>query len=58
MTIKLPWKSSSKFTIDTPCNHENGKLPVLDVMVNVNEEENYRIDYEHFEKETKHPKLS
>ena len=46
-----------KLTIDTPCNHENGKLPVLDVMVNVNEEENYRIDFEFFEKPTKNPRV-
>ena len=26
-----------KLTVDTPCNYEDGKLPVLDVKVDVNE---------------------
>ena len=44
-----------QLTVDTPCNHEDGKLPVLDVKINVNENENNRIDYEFFEKPTKNP---
>ena len=44
-----------KLTVDTPCNHEDGKLPVLDVKVDVNQEEDNRIDFEFFEKPTKNP---
>ena len=39
-----------KLTVETPCNFEDGKLPVLDVKVDVNEEENDRIDFEFFPK--------
>ena len=46
-----------KFTIDTPCNYSDGKMPALDIKVNVNEEQHNRIDYEFFEKPTKNPKL-
>ena len=46
-----------KFTIDTPCNYSEGKMPALDIKVNVNEEQHNRIDYEFFEKPTKNPKL-
>ena len=44
-----------KLTVDTPCNYPDGKLPVLDVAVNVNENEDNRIDFEFFEKPTKNP---
>ena len=44
-----------KLTVDTPCDHENGKLPVLDVQVNVNQNEDNRIDFEFFQKPTKNP---
>ena len=46
-----------KFTIDTPDNLKDDKIAVLDLKVQVNEKENYRVDYEHFEKETKHPQV-
>ena len=46
-----------KLTIDTPCNYEDGKLPVLDVKVDVNEKEDNRIDLEFFEKPTKNPRV-
>ena len=46
-----------KFTIDTPSNHEDKKLPVLDIKVDINLKENQRLDYEFFEKPTKHPKV-
>ena len=46
-----------KFTIDTPCNHSNGKMPALDIQVRINRVENCRIDYEFFEKPTKNPKV-
>ena len=46
-----------KFTIDTPCNHEDGKIPVLDIKVNINMEENKRLDFEFYEKPTKHPNV-
>ena len=42
-----------KFTVDLPSNHQSGKLPVLDVQVSVNKEENNRIYFEFFEKPTK-----
>ena len=46
-----------KFTIDTPCSYEENKMPALDLKVNVNHEENERIDYEFFEKPTKNPRV-
>ena len=46
-----------KLTVETPCNFEDGKLPVLDVKVNVNEKENNRIDFEFFEKPTKNSRV-
>jgi hypothetical protein len=46
-----------KLTIDTPCNYEDGKLPVLDVTVKVNKEMKNRIDFEFYEKQTKNPKV-
>ena len=45
------------FTIDTPCNYSNGKMPVLDVEVCINEKECNRIDYEFYEKPTKNQKV-
>ena len=44
-------------TVDTPCNYEDGKLPVLDIKVDVNEDEVNRIDFEFFEKPTKNPSV-
>jgi hypothetical protein len=46
-----------KLTVETPCNFEDGKLPVLDVKVDVNEKEANRIDFEFFEKQTKNPRV-
>ena len=46
-----------QLTIETPCSFENRKLKVLDVQVNINETEQNRIDFEFFEKPTKHPKV-
>ena len=37
-----------KLTVETPCNFEDGMIPVLDVKVKVNEKENNRIDFEFF----------
>ena len=37
----LLWLS---FTVETPCNFDNGKQPVLDVIVRVNEMENNIIE--------------
>ena len=42
-------------TVETPCNFKNGKLPVLDIQVNINKKEMNRIDFEFFEKKTKNP---
>ena len=44
-----------KLTVDTLCNHKDGKLPVLDVKVNVNHDENKRIEFEFYQKPTKNP---
>ena len=49
--------SMLKFTIDTPCSYSDGKMPALDIKVNINEKENNRIDYEFFEKPTKSPRV-
>ena len=46
-----------KFTFDTPCNYEDGKMPALDIKVNVNKEMKNRIDFEFYEKPTKNPKV-
>ena len=46
-----------KLTVETPCNFPDGKLPVLDVTVNVNHNEQNRIDFEFFEKPTKNPRV-
>ena len=46
-----------KLTVETPCNFQDGKMPVLDVKVNVNEEENDRIDFKFFQKPTKNPRV-
>ena len=46
-----------KFTIDLPSKHGNGKLPVLDIQVNINKDKNNRIDFEFFEKPTKNNKV-
>ena len=45
-----------KLTIDFPTNYENGKMPVLDITVNMNKSENNRIDFEFFQKPTKNSK--
>ena len=39
-----------KLTVDAPKNYTDGKMPVLDITVNVNEKERNRIDFEFFEK--------
>ena len=46
-----------QLTVETPCNFEDNKLPVLDVKVDINETENFRIDFEFFEKPTRNPKV-
>ena len=46
-----------KLTVETPCNFEDGKMPVLDLKVNVNEDEMNRIDFEFFSKPTKNPRV-
>ena len=46
-----------KFTLDVPSQHEDGKIAVLDLKVNINESMNNRIDYEFYEKPTKNPKI-
>ena len=46
-----------KFTIDVPSYHEDNKIAVLDLKININQEEDYRIDFEFFEKPTKNPMI-
>ena len=46
-----------KLTVDTPCNYEDGKLPVLDIKVDVNEAEGNRIDFEFYAKPTQNPRV-
>ena len=47
----------TKVTVDVPNNHKNKKLPVLDIQINVNKEENNRLDFEYYEKPTKNKKV-
>ena len=54
-TFTLP--NHLTFAIDTPCNDSNGKMPVLDVEVGINEKECNRIDDEFYEKTTKNQKV-
>ena len=44
-----------QLAVDTPCNYDDGKMPVLDVTVNVNRHEKNRINFEFFKKPTKNP---
>ena len=46
-----------KFTYDIPENHTSGKLPVLDVNVNINNKEENRVDFQFFEKPTKNKRV-
>ena len=47
-----------EFTVDFPSNkHKCGKLPILDIQVCVNKNKENRIDYEFYEKPTKHNKV-
>jgi hypothetical protein len=46
-----------KLTIDTPCNHEDNSIPILDLKVSINPKENNRIDYQFYEKPTKNGKV-
>ena len=46
-----------KFTYDIPENYKDGKLPVLDVTVNINKLEGNRIDFEFYEKPTKNKRV-
>ena len=44
-----------KLTVETPSNFEDRKLPVLDVKVGINENEDNRIDLEFYEKPIRNP---
>ena len=46
-----------KLTVETPCNFKNGKMPVLDVQVSINDKECSRIDFEFFEKPTRNQRV-
>ena len=46
-----------KFTYDIPENYKHGKLPVLDVEINVNKLERNRIGFEFFEKPTRNKRV-
>ena len=43
-----------KFTVDYPSNHKSGKIPVLDVQAHINKQKQNRLDFEFFEKPSKH----
>ena len=49
--------SMLNFMFDTPGCYEENKMPALDIQINVNHEENERIDYNFFEKPTKNPRV-
>ena len=40
-------------TVDAPSNHEDKKVPMLDVKVWLNDEDNNKIYYQYYEKPTK-----
>jgi hypothetical protein len=46
-----------QLTVETRCNFEDRKLPVLDVTVDINLDENNRIDFQFFEKPTRNPRV-
>ena len=46
-----------QLTVKTPCNFKDGKLPVLDIKVNINDKEINRIDFEFYEKPTKNSRV-
>ena len=46
-----------KFTMDVPSYHDDTKIAVLDLKVNMNEVMENRLNYEFYEKPTKHPKI-
>ena len=46
-----------KFTIDTPCNYEDGMNHALEIKVCINEAENNQIDYEFYEKPSKNDRV-
>ena len=46
-----------QLTTETPCNFKNKMMPILDVQVRINKEEDNRIDFQFFEKETKNSKV-
>ena len=46
-----------KFTVDYPGNHKSGKLPILDIEAKMNEEKQNKVEFEFYEKPTKHNKV-
>ena len=46
-----------KLTTETPCNFKDGKIPILDIKVEVNSKENNRIDFEFYQKPTKNQRV-
>ena len=46
-----------KLTTETPCNFKNGKIPILDIKVEVNSKENNIIDFEFYQKPTKNQRV-
>ena len=46
-----------QFTYDVPSNHIHRKIAILDVEANINIEENNRLDFQFYEKPTKHKKV-
>ena len=46
-----------KFTVDYPENHESGKLSILDVQASINKGKQNKVEFEFYEKPTKHNKV-
>ena len=46
-----------EFTVDYPSNHKSGKMPVLDLEVGVNKNEQNKIEFEFYEKPSKNKKV-
>ena len=45
------------FTVDYPENHESGKLSILDVQASINKGKQNKVEFEFYEKPTKHNKV-
>ena len=46
-----------RLTIETPCSFTNGKMPILDIQVDINLNQMNRIDFEFYQKPTKNQRV-